>query len=488
MNRFRDYPIAKKLNSAILVSSLFALISAGTAIMFYEVLTFRKAALHDLEVLAGIVASNSTGALAFQDAAAANNILANLSNENSILAARLYSKTGLPLATYVQAGEHLPPLPERPGRDGSAIGRRQLYLFRSIRFKKDPVGSLFLLSSLREMRARLLHYSGIIGLVILLLIPLVLFISRFLQRLIASSITDLAKVASQVAEQKNYSIRARLHGQDEIGKLTQVFNHMLESIEERDTRLVQQAEELWKSNKELEQFAYVSSHDLQEPLRKITVYAELLEEQNKNNPDENTKKFVENIYSSASRMRTLIQDLLTYSRLGREGKEPEPVKLNDVVSQIVNDMETTIKQEHATIRCAALPVVQANTSQMYQLFQNLIANAIKFHGAQAPVVDIGSEERNGEGVLFVKDNGIGIDQKYSEQIFKVFQRLHGREAYPGTGVGLAICKKIVEASNGRIWMESEPGHGSTFFFTLNGHSSSNQAVSSRPLVPPFKSK
>ncbi len=251
-----------------------------------------------------------------------------------------------------------------------------------------------------------------------------------------------------------------------MGRLTATFNEMLATIEERNHTLVKQAEELWRSNKELEQFAYVSSHDLQEPLRKITTYSQLLEEKFKDNIDPDSRKFIENIGTSVTRMRNLINALLTYSRLDRSERKWDQVELAQILKEVMIDLEAAIAEKNAAIIFDPLPSVRWNAFQAQQLFQNLIGNALKFGGQQAPAIYISCSPRDAGWLFGVRDNGIGIDKKYVEQIFKVFQRLHPRHIYPGTGIGLAICKKIVEQRGGKIWVESEPGKGSIFYFTL----------------------
>ncbi len=231
------------------------------------------------------------------------------------------------------------------------------------------------------------------------------------------------------------------------------------------SELLQQAESLWRSNKELEQFAYVSSHDLKEPLRKILNYAQLLESRYRGQLEGDGDKYIRNITDGADRMRNLIEGLLAFSRLTKTEQKLEPVNLCQTLADVINDLEVSIKERNAKVRVGVMPTVVANALQMHQLLQNLVSNALKFNEGPA-LIEIDAEEKWDEWVLRVKDNGIGIEAAYREKIFNVFARLHGRGQYPGTGIGLAICKKIVEAHGGRIWMEPTDGHGSTFMFTL----------------------
>jgi len=225
--------------------------------------------------------------------------------------------------------------------------------------------------------------------------------------------------------------------------------------------------ELMRSNKELEDFAYVASHDLQEPLRKIQAFGDLLESEYKDSLGEGAD-YLSRIKSASSRMSTLIQDLLTFSRVATKVNPPEPVDLNKIVSAVLDDLESRIDDYNGKVTFDELPTVMADPTHMRQLFQNLIGNALKFHKPGVdPVVHI--EERTGDGTMFkitVRDNGIGFDEKYLDRIFSVFQRLHGREDYEGTGIGLAVCRKIVERYNGTITAETEKNKGSTFIITL----------------------
>ncbi len=226
------------------------------------------------------------------------------------------------------------------------------------------------------------------------------------------------------------------------------------------------AAELERSNAELEQFAYVASHDLQEPLRMITSYSQLLERRYKDKLDGDALEFIDYVVDGAKRMQELINDLLAYSRVGTRVREFESVDLEAVYKRVLGNLQIAIEEQHAEISHDPLPTVQADGLQLVQLLQNLIGNAIKFHGEAAPKVHISVERQNQEALICVSDEGIGFEPQYAERIFQVFQRLHGKSRYPGTGIGLAICKKIVERHGGRIWVESQLNQGAKFYFTL----------------------
>ena len=248
-----------------------------------------------------------------------------------------------------------------------------------------------------------------------------------------------------------------------------VFNALIRDISERkksELLLEKQATELARSNAELEQFAYIASHDLQEPLRMVTSFLELLEERYKNELDSKATSYIHFAVDGAARMRSLIQDLLSYSRIGKKESLFKTFPSQLALEEALKNLQTSITETNTTITFENLPVIRGDVSQLTQLFQNLIGNAIKFHSDRPPVVSI-SAEKNGKEFLFkIKDNGIGIDAEFAERIFLPFQRLHTREQYPGTGIGLAICRKIVTRHGGRIWVESMPGKSTTFSFTL----------------------
>ena len=226
------------------------------------------------------------------------------------------------------------------------------------------------------------------------------------------------------------------------------------------------AEDLKRSNKELEQFAYVASHDLQEPLRKISSFTELFVKRYPDLVDEKAQKYVAYILDGAKRMQILIQDLLMYSRVGRMDVEFQEVNLDELIEKIKQDISKAMEEKKAELIVHSLPVVTINLTGIYQVFQNLIKNAIKFNKSERPQVTVLAKRKENEWLFCVEDNGIGIELEYQERIFVIFQRLHPREEYSGTGIGLSVCKKIVEQRGGLMWIESEIGKGSKLFFTI----------------------
>jgi signal transduction histidine kinase len=259
---------------------------------------------------------------------------------------------------------------------------------------------------------------------------------------------------------------------DRLARLPSSVRRALEEKRLRDQRrqaqeeLAQKITELARSNAELEQFAYVASHDLQEPLRMIANYTQLLAERYRGKLDEQAEKYIHYSVDGAVRMQTLIQDLLKFSRVGRAELEPRTTDCRGVVEQALKNLQAAVEESGAVVNWNGLPTVMADSSQLTQVFQNLIANAIKFHGAEIPAVQIEAEKKEREWVFTVSDNGIGIPAENRQDIFVIFRRLHTRDEYAGNGIGLSICKKIIERHGGKIWIQAQAQPGSCFKFTL----------------------
>lgn len=285
----------------------------------------------------------------------------------------------------------------------------------------------------------------------------------FTQQLVYSSIGVLSvlavtillwvfKISTRALEDEKIRVR-ELNTEIEQRKRTE------KALKEATTRLV-------SSNTDLQQFAYVASHDLQEPLRAVSGFVQLLAAKNKDKFDEESLVWINHAVEGSQRMRTLINDLLSYARIESRGKEFQVVDLNEVLNKVKHDLSVAIEESQATINIEGMPSVSGDAVQLGQLFQNLINNAIKFRSAENPVVTIRNEVKGRDNVFSVKDNGRGFDMEHADRIFVIFQRLQGRTEAAGTGIGLAVCKKIVERHQGRIWVDSKIGEGSTFYFTI----------------------
>ena len=273
-----------------------------------------------------------------------------------------------------------------------------------------------------------------------------------------SKVSRLAIIIYDITKEKNAEIQ-----------LKEAYESLEVKVQERTAELDMVIEELKRSNEELQQFAYVASHDLQEPLRTIASFTQLLEKRYKGKLDDDADEFMDYIVDAAKRMQQLIHDLLEYSRVAKKGEKFQPVDIEEVLNSALFNLKTLITKSNVEITHDKLPTVTAYKSQLIQLLQNLIGNAIKFKKTNELLkihISAQKDEKNFEYLFSVSDNGIGIEKEYFDRIFTIFQRLHTREEYTGTGIGLSTAKKIIEYHDGRIWVESEPGVGSTFYFTI----------------------
>ncbi|MGN6399412.1 MAG: ATP-binding protein [Flavisolibacter sp.] len=607
----------------MLLTSGAVLFMTCAAFFAYEFITYRDITKRELSTMGQIIASNSTGSLAFDNKGDATETLSALKAEKHIVVAALYDTSGQLFATYpAQAAKK--DFPARLKTSGYFFVNGQLEGFEPVMQNGNRLGTLYLKNDLEAVYSRFRLYGSITFLFIIISFLFAYFLSKRLQKSITTPILELAGTAKTVSDKRDYSVRAAKLSNDELGVLTDAFNHMLTQIEVQNlqitslnqnleqkvkdrtreleganTALKQQNEfietiidssvdliavfdteyryvvvnkvanelykinreeligkrvfdifpklknsdmmndltkalegqmvhnasykslsgryfenffiplkdkndnvdrvlvighdisailqanerlkslntELEKSNRDLEQFAYVASHDLQEPLRKIQTFSEL-SERNIHNP-EIQKRYLQKINSSALRMTQLIKAVLNYSRLSRGGDEFSTIDLNTVVENIKTDLELLIEEKKATITATNLPVIKGIPLQINQLFLNLVNNSLKFSD-KPPLINITartisksqlrkfsfSPNETDYTELTFKDNGIGFEQQYANKIFSIFQRLHARQDYAGTGIGLALCKKIVENHGGFITVESEPEKGTSFFVYL----------------------
>lgn len=618
----KSTPIQRKLMRVIMFTCGTVLILTFTAFFIYEFITYRSISQQELSTLGKVIAANSTSSLAFDNEEDADEILGSLKAQPHIVAACLYDSKGQ-IFRYYPKNVNPDQLPATAGKDGYSFENDFIYGFEPVVQSQKRVGTLYLKSDMKGVYYRFLLYGLIAALFIAISIVIAYLISKRMQRTISLPILELAQTASLVSDERDYSVRAHKHSNDELGVLTDAFNHMLTEIQAQSeeikalnvgleekvatrtgelrhanltltqqnefiqaiidssvdviavfdkeltylslnktgeqiyngqkvqmigqklldvfpalqgsemvanlkqalttgqiihhdaykspvsgryfqnfyiplkgndgntdrvlvighdiTSIMQASEklqlvnvELERSNRELEQFAYVASHDLQEPLRKIQTFSEL-SEKNIQYP-EIQKRYLQKINSSAKRMSELIRAVLNYSRLSISEKDFTAVDLNSVLVNIKTDLELLIDEKKATIASTNLPIISANALQIHQLFLNLISNSLKF-SEKSPQVHVSSKiVSNGEVKksfmpkhdgnyleLTFMDNGIGFEQQYAEQIFGIFQRLHSQSDYAGTGIGLALCKKIVENHRGLIAVESQPDNGTCFY-------------------------
>lgn len=299
---------------------------------------------------------------------------------------------------------------------------------------------------------------------------LVAAVSVLVSIVIAAGIIEPIKILGQSMEgleKGDLAARARVVSMDEIGELAGSFNKMAETIQASSIRLKYAIGEVKRTNYELEQFAYVASHDLQEPLRAVAGYIRILEKKYGTSLDDTARGYINSAIKGAERMRSLINDLLNFSRVSTGKEDLKTVDLNEAVNAAIAGIKLLVEETGTKIEIQKLPAVTGDFSLLVQLFVNLLTNAIKFRRADlAPVITISANPENEHVVISVKDNGIGIDPRYFDRIFVIFQRLNSTASYQGNGIGLALCKRIVQRHRGKIWLESEEGKGADFKFTL----------------------
>jgi signal transduction histidine kinase len=294
-----------------------------------------------------------------------------------------------------------------------------------------------------------------------------------LRRTITSPLHRLGHAARRVAGGEFHAPLPIPDGPREVRELTEEIEamrerivHELAEVDAARERVERQALELSRSNADLEQFAYVASHDLQEPLRKVASFCQALQTRYRGQLDERADQYIEFAVDGAKRMQTLINDLLAFSRVGREGRQSRPVALGDALAGAEDALGEPIQATGARIVAGELPSVLGDESLLRSLFQNLLANSFRFHGPEPPLVRITAHRSDGAWEVSFSDNGIGIEPEYAERVFLIFQRLHGRDAYEGSGIGLALCRKIVEYHGGQIWLDTDYEGGTSFHFTL----------------------
>lgn len=501
-------PIRRKLLFIIMATTTLALVLSAVGIVVADLFLFRGYLKNDLSALSHIIADNLPATLEFYDSTAASETLATLRARTHVEKACVYKLNGELFATYTRPGSTVH-CPASQPIQGIHFKNDVLIASRPIYQKGNEVGSLLIIYDLGEVTERVQLYSAAVLAVFLLSTGLAFLLSSRLRLLIATPILELARVTTKVTANRDYSLRANKFSGDELGHLVDAFNEMLAAIQTRDSELRQalmareaaledahQAHEsledtlhnvaelnkelrksnesLARSNEDLERFAFIASHDLQEPLRMIAVYSQLLirhySEQQPALPrasfDTRAAGFVANIEDGTRRMRELLADLLAYAETGASFEEPaQPLDLNQVIQKVQQNLALAISESGAVLQVSRLPVIQGFESHFTPLFQNLIGNAIKYRSDQPPRIDVAAGRLDGHIQICVSDNGMGIAPEFHTKIFVAFKRLHGRKI-PGTGIGLAICQRVVERYGGRIWVESELGRGSNFIFTL----------------------
>ncbi len=500
---------------AIIMATCMAAIAVSSVV---QVLHQRNAqyarAVNSISCYAHIIGDSCRGALESYDAETAADILQSLRAEPSIVFACMYDRDGGVLATHKNV--HVEDAFSVPACEGERCWFEGSYLKIFERLREDDalIGTVFLQMDLRETDSQFWAEMRAVVLVAIAALGMAYLVSCKLQRIISAPVRELAEVARAVSEDEDYSRRAVKSSNDELGLFVDAFNDMLERIEHRERQLVEAKAELEtkveertaelsaansqlkeeivrragveaslqdmndrlsESNRQLQEFTYVASHDLREPTRKITAFGQLLWESLKDKLDDDDRENLTFMVDGADRMQQMIEALLEYSRVTTKGVDFGPVDLDEIVRQLESvELAVMIEESNARINVPEpLGAVQGDPAQIRQLLQNLVCNAIKYRGEGViPEITIRSiRQQNGRLRVEVQDNGIGIKREQTENVFVMFRRLHARSEYEGTGIGLAVCRKIVERHGGQIGVESVYGDGSTFWFTLSADGS-----------------
>jgi signal transduction histidine kinase len=473
---FKDIPIQRKLITVILLTSGSVLLLTCASFFAYEFHSFRQTTLRQLSTLGEIVAENSTAALAFDSREDAGEILAALKADPHIVAACIYDREGNVFSQYPR-NLAVKDFPLKPRSDGYDFTASYLEGFQPIVQGSRKLGTLYLKSDLKAMYERFQLYGIIALLVIALSFLLAYILSKILQKGISKPILALAETAKAISNDRNYSVRVPKAGKDEIGMLTDAFNHMLIEIEEQnlvlsdfnqklEQKVMERTIEIEAANKELESFSYSISHDLRAPLRSIHGYTNILAEEYAGKLDDEAKRLMGIILNNTKKMSQLIDDLLEFSRLGRKGLRKANVSMMSIVESVWQELNVTENRKIEFI-LRQLPDACADSSTIRQVWVNLISNALKYtRNNEKTVIEISSEKKDGTIIYFIKDNGTGFDMEYYDKLFGVFQRLHSQKEFEGTGVGLAIVQRILIKHGGSIWAEAEVGKGASFYFKL----------------------
>ena len=472
--------IGRKLTSISVLSSVTALLSASAAFLAYDVHTFRQSLTRRIATEAEIIGFNSASPILFKDAEAATAILNGLTAEPSVRAAAILDLGGTRFASYSREGAATPlAAPAGLPLTSQQFGPQGLLVSVPIQFEGRAVGRLLINAESRELRERQWRYAGIVAIVLACSFVLALAISRVVEKTISGPVLDLAATARRVSDGKDYTVRARPAGGDEIGALVSTFNAMLERIEGQNSDLEQARTELEKrveartrelaaSNKELEAFSYSVSHDLRAPLRAIDGFSKALLDHCDASLDEKGRHYLQRVRAGTKRMGDLIDDMLGLAKISRKELTRQRVDLSAIAERVAAELAGRDSGHRLRVVVEAGLTATADSGLVEVLLENLMGNAWKFSSRKDdPTVQVGRV--NGKGrVFYVRDNGAGFDMAYADKLFGAFQRLHSDAEFEGTGIGLATVQRIVNRHGGRVWAEGEPGKGAAFYFTLEG--------------------
>lgn len=489
--------IRNKLLLVILLTTFCALFVAGGIILYYDINAYRASRETDARTQVELLAFSTAPALQFGDTQAAQENLNLFQVRTTVRAAAIYTSRGDFFAGYVRAGtEH--GFPDLPGEEGITIDGSTITAYKRIIENGDILGTAYIQSDFR-LTERIMDFVGILAIVAGLSMLVAILISFWLQSMITRPILSIARIARDVISKKDYSQRALKMSDDEVGVLVNDFNNMLEEIEARtreleesnrvlerevaerkhareeilrlneelEQKVQERTQQLEVTNKELESFCYSVSHDLRGPLRSINGFSQALIEDLPSDLPEEPKRYLDKILAATQRMGQLIEDLLNLSRVSRGELVRQDIDFSQLAEEVIRDLQARDPSYKVDISIWDGIMVKGDPKLLRIVLENLLGNAWKFSSKKPnPRVEVGAMVDGKLEVLYVRDNGAGFDMAYADKLFGAFQRLHGINEFPGTGIGLATVQRIIHRHGGRVWFNSSPGNGAVFYFTL----------------------
>lgn len=459
----RKISIKWKLALAVVVVGVSVSLCEQLFFLSYDTRVFQLSLEKRMKTLAEVVGANLAPALLFRDRQAVQEVLQTLRLVPGMRAALLYDHEGRVLGEYFQEGEPLAIPLLNPTEVGSGFEKNRYWVLHPVSTESRHLGGLYILTTLSELhqhRYERIASSGKAWLLVLLFS----FPSAFLvQRMFTKPIEDLLRTTEEIYSSQNYSLRAERGREDEFGVLVDAFNRMLEQIESKDRELQRTVARLEQSIKELDQFVYAASHDLRSPLRAVDNLATLIGKATKDLLPPDKREYLDLMHNRIKRLEALIDDLLEYSRIGRVRPPLEEVDLNELVRETLTLLAPPSGM-HISVRLS-VPVMLAPKTPLALVIRNLVNNAIKHHDKEEGHIWIEAEDLNRVVKISVTDDGPGIPEEYHEKIFQMFQTLRTRDEVEGSGMGLALVKKVVEIHGGQVDVVSSKGKGATFSFT-----------------------
>ncbi len=472
--------ITAKLRFLITSACVAAILVSSVSLVTYQLYRYKRDTSASLGLRARILALNASAALAFQNAADAEEQLNVFQLDPAVTSACIFDQSGNRFAEYHAAGRSIENIPADPNPLAHfEFSKDRITLWSPIEQQGKLLGMFAFSRTLDELRTRVRESSLIALLVAVLTAAFAFWLSHLLQGLVSTPLLKLTKVAQRVTEQKDFQVSADVSADAEIAILGNAFNDMLSALHERDrlirshatdleVKVAERTSQLEQTNKDLQMFGYSVSHDLRTPLRSILGFSEALEEVDGTHLTEEGAEHLRRIRRNAEKMNALIDGLLTFARLGNQSVVKLAVDMTALTREVIDDLRFQQKEREITTEVLELPQAQGDPALLRQVWANLIGNAFKFtSNLPAAIIRIGSRlSEEGHVVYFVQDNGAGFDMAHSARLFRVFERLHSAREFEGTGIGLAAVHRILQRHGGKIWAESTPGHGATFYFEV----------------------